>query len=413
MNDETVDLEKIKSDLNKMDTQIYEIVKGSKDRNFNLFSLLQNGRNDIYPTVFYNLWRTVFNKLNFNIKTFHIEAKELIDQWFYDKDTLYVFFNPNILEDEGSKWELLEYLYEFCVKVHFYSGGISNNDVFDLKLLERLNELSSKSNVNFLDVVQRASYNSFLTFSRSNDFIRIQEEIKKQEQSNHDLKASVTAIQQGQGKAEKLKEQIDKLNIDTNNILLSQAYYDMLSDKRTEKNSILYTCQALGFFCIFVPFVVIISHDVIFKWIDPNQGIRWYGFALYISPVVFIEFALLYFFRISYSELRGLNAQIIQIQVRLSACKFIGDYVKQKQIAYNEALFGKPNAFDDIRNLYIRMKEGDADITLEDIGMVKFPEEFEKLIFSPIQTSGDNIPAALDGVNSIAELAGKVMSAKK
>ncbi|MEI7232839.1 hypothetical protein WCT82_03595 [Pectobacterium carotovorum] len=413
MNDEIVDLEKIKNDLNKLDHQIYEILNDKKDKHFNLSNILKEDREDIYFTVYYRVWKLVFSKLSDNIDVFHIEAKILIDEWIDDKSDLPAFFNPRCFRNELSKWFSLEYLYELCVKVSFYHGGLNSSDVFDVNLLKRLTELSSEVGVDFLNLVERVSYNLVLTFSRSDEFIRIKQEIKKQEENNYNLQSSIESIQQAQDKVDKLKKQLDKINIDTNNILLSQAYHDMLSDKKIEKNSILYTCQILGFFCILVPFVIIMSHDVIFKWIDPAQGIRWYGFALYISPVVFIEFAFLYFFRISYSELRGVNAQIIQIQVRLSACKFIGDYVKQKQIAYNETLFGKQNAFDDIRNLYIKMKESSVDIKLEDVGVVKFPEEFEKLIFSPIQTSGDNIPAALDGVNSIAELAGKVMSAKK
>ncbi|WP_412465395.1 hypothetical protein [Klebsiella pneumoniae] len=35
---------------------------------------------------------------------------------------------------------------------------------------------------------------------------------------------------------------------------------------------------------------------------------------------------------------------------------------------------------------------------------------FEKLIFSPIQVSSENIPSLLDGASSIAELAGKILS---
>ncbi|HEE1233111.1 TPA: hypothetical protein R6486_005371 [Klebsiella pneumoniae] len=35
---------------------------------------------------------------------------------------------------------------------------------------------------------------------------------------------------------------------------------------------------------------------------------------------------------------------------------------------------------------------------------------FEKLIFSPIQVTSENIPSLLDGASSIAELAGKVFS---
>ncbi len=78
--------------------------------------------------------------------------------------------------------------------------------------------------------------------------------------------------------------------------------------------------------------------------------------------------------RLYYIEGKAIKAQLLQIEQRLSLCEFIHDYVETKNNSGAE-------------------KESWS--------------LFEKLIFSPIQVSSENIPSLLDGASSIAELAGK------
>ncbi|HBX9562478.1 TPA: hypothetical protein MIK52_29285, partial [Klebsiella pneumoniae] len=97
----------------------------------------------------------------------------------------------------------------------------------------------------------------------------------------------------------------------------------------------------------------------------------------YYLPILSLELLFFYFMRLYYIEGKAIKAQILQIEQRLSLCEFIHDYVETKNNSGAE-------------------KESWS--------------LFEKLIFSPIQVSSENIPSLLDGASSIAELAGKVLS---
>ncbi|MCK5961953.1 hypothetical protein KMY62_26195, partial [Klebsiella pneumoniae] len=97
----------------------------------------------------------------------------------------------------------------------------------------------------------------------------------------------------------------------------------------------------------------------------------------YYLPILSLELLFFYFMRLYYIEEKAIKAQILQIEQRLSLCEFIHDYVETKNNSGAE-------------------KESWS--------------LFEKLIFSPIQVTSENIPSLLDGASSIAELAGKVLS---
>ena len=87
--------------------------------------------------------------------------------------------------------------------------------------------------------------------------------------------------------------------------------------------------------------------------------------------------AIIYFFRLSYLEAKALRTQLMQIELRLSLCSFIDGYVEYR----------KKN----------------------DIAIDKVLDAFDSLIFSPIQTNENNIPAMFDGLEAIAGVAEKVM----
>ncbi|HCQ7467721.1 TPA: hypothetical protein P7Y84_005232 [Klebsiella pneumoniae] len=97
----------------------------------------------------------------------------------------------------------------------------------------------------------------------------------------------------------------------------------------------------------------------------------------YYLPILSLELLMFYFMRLYYIEGKSIKAQMLQIDQRLSLCEFIHDYVETKNNSGTE-------------------KESWS--------------LFEKLIFSPIQVTSENIPSLLDGASSIAELAGKVLS---
>ncbi|QQG30349.1 hypothetical protein JFY74_10185 [Pectobacterium carotovorum] len=123
----------------------------------------------------------------------------------------------------------------------------------------------------------------------------------------------------------------------------------------------------------------------------------------YSLPIIAFEIILFYFSRVAYVEVKSFKTQLVQIEHRIASCEFIRNYMKQKNEHFDKIIRLSNN--EVAKKIFI---DGDS------IGkIIGFPSDFEKLIFNPIQMSSDNIPAVLDGVNSIAELAGKVMAAKK
>nr|EIX1665360.1 hypothetical protein [Cronobacter sakazakii] len=96
-----------------------------------------------------------------------------------------------------------------------------------------------------------------------------------------------------------------------------------------------------------------------------------------ILPFFTIEMILIYFFRLSYLEAKSIRTQLVQIELRLSLCAFIDGYVEYR-------------------------KKNNTNVE-------KVLDCFDSLIFSPIQTNENNIPAMFDGVEALAGLADKVI----
>ncbi|HDE1948686.1 TPA: hypothetical protein PCF76_004648, partial [Klebsiella quasipneumoniae] len=125
-------------------------------------------------------------------------------------------------------------------------------------------------------------------------------------------------------------------------------------------------------FLIATPLLALLNHIYNFYPVEFNLNAMFY-----FLPILSLELLFFYFMRLYYIEGKAIRAQMLQIEQRLSLCEFIHDYVETKNNSSAE-------------------KESWS--------------LFEKLIFSPIQVSSENIPSLLDGASSIAELAGKVLS---
>ncbi len=95
-----------------------------------------------------------------------------------------------------------------------------------------------------------------------------------------------------------------------------------------------------------------------------------------VPPIVALELVLLYFFRISLSNLRDLKSQLLQLDLRISLCQFIQSYSEYST----------------------KIKQADASAL----------EKFEAIVFSPILPDGDRIPSTFDGVDQLAKLVASV-----
>ncbi|MEI7308732.1 hypothetical protein [Pectobacterium carotovorum] len=383
---------------------------------FSLKVVLGGDKNAIAKKMVFFVWRALYFILKEKHELLSQEVNDIIYNW-KDENEYHSRFNFDSIYGDTRVLDSLFYLYEILCKALILTEEIGYtyyDDYFDDVLLDALNDLSSNKHKDFKTVREKTALKVILNFSRSDDFNNIKNAIKNQRDNNNTLAVKTELVEKGIRNATQLKKYIDDKSVKLNNILLSEAFQHMLRVSMWERffSSAIYFILILV--CFLIPSMVIYQHDFIVKNIvSVNNDVvylDWVKLSLYSFPIVFFEVVSLYFTRLSYVELKNVKAQIIQLRLRLSACMFIKDYVRQKQRVYNYAIFGVE---DDHTMLREFLKEKDSSGRINDIALVKFPEEFEKLIFSPIQTSGDNIPSALDGVNSIADLAGKIMSAKK
>lgn len=158
---------------------------------------------------------------------------------------------------------------------------------------------------------------------------------------------------------------------DYNFVLLSKAFSNLLKTKKEELSKNGNATKLFFIALLSIPILALMNH--VFNWYSVTIDIN--AIAYYL-PIFSLELLIFYFMRLYYIEGKTIKTQILQIEQRLSLCEFIHDYVDTKN---------KTGADKDSWSL------------------------FEKLIFSPIQLSSENIPSILDGASMVAELAGKVL----
>ncbi|HBU0630263.1 TPA: hypothetical protein MCP72_003172 [Klebsiella pneumoniae] len=167
---------------------------------------------------------------------------------------------------------------------------------------------------------------------------------------------------------EKLKQYKSEYNF----VLLSKAFSNLLKTKKAEYVTNHRSVIIFSSWLIATPLFALLNHVYNFFPVEFNLNA-----LFYYLPILSLELLFFYFMRLYYIEGKAIKAQMLQIEQRLSLCEFIHDYVETKNNSGAE-------------------KESWS--------------LFEKLIFSPIQVSSENIPSLLDGASSIAELAGKILS---
>ncbi|SXB27313.1 hypothetical protein [Klebsiella pneumoniae] len=290
-------------------------------------------------------------------------------------------------------FKILRLIYEY----NFWTVSDTRQPLFlDFSILERLDRLSPKDNIpiSFTWIEQSMPAALVKHLLRSDKFSLFkniatnvgdfEEEISKQikngistaQNEAKQLKEKIeTLVNNADSSIQSLQEYDDKLQqykSEYNFVLLSKAFSNLLKTKKAEyatnRNSVIIFSLSL----IATPLLALLNH--IFEWYPVNFNLN--AFSYYL-PILSLELLFFYFMRLYYIEGKAIKAQLLQIEQRLSLCEFIHDYVETKNKSGSE-------------------KESWS--------------LFEKLIFSPIQVSSENIPSLLDGASSIAELAGKILS---
>lgn len=202
----------------------------------------------------------------------------------------------------------------------------------------------------------------------NDNFSSIKNEIRINKES---VDASLKNIAESLIEIKELEGRVQDLKSEYNFVGLSSGFNKIKEKKELELRNIEVNYKNL-FGCIFIVPVIITVLHLVTPAIFPKDLT-----VLFLAlPFLTIEMALIYFFRLSYLEAKSIRTQLVQIDLRLSLCSFIDGYVEYR-------------------------KKNNVNID-------KVLEIFDSLIFSPIQTSENNIPSMFDGIEAIAGLAEKI-----
>ncbi|MEL1983416.1 hypothetical protein V9Z76_19350 [Klebsiella pneumoniae] len=345
---------------------------------------------ELVDTVLVIAWR--------NFKRLYTRRLDALNKYTpYNQQNMDQGLPPSLKELQTDKitflYKTLRILYEF----YFWSGNTYGlPTVLQSEILNRLDKLNKDSNapVHFIWIEQSMPAGLTKHLLLSEEFSKLQniaadvggfeekiseqvsQGLKEVQLKSNDLNSKINGLISSANESVKsLQEYDEKLQqykSEYNFVLLSKAFSNLLKTKKSEYATNHKSVIIFSSFLIATPLLALLNHIYNFYPVEFNLNA-----IFYFLPILSLELLFFYFMRLYYIEGKAIRAQMLQIEQRLSLCEFIHDYVETKNNSSAE-------------------KESWS--------------LFEKLIFSPIQVSSENIPSLLDGASSIAELAGKVLS---
>ncbi|MDE8842945.1 hypothetical protein [Klebsiella pneumoniae] len=304
---------------------------------------------------------------------------------------------PRLDKLESNRFYFLNILIRNVYEHYFWTQDSAHPPVFvERETLERLDQLASPSDrdAQFLWIERSMpaaliksilSSEEFVTLRKmANDVSGYEEKFTNQielgtqkaqeqiEKASDNLKVLINRAENSQKDISTYVDKLNEYKSEYNFVLLSKAFSNLLHTKQDEYQKNHHSVIFFSVLLVLIPTGALINHIFELYKVEFNLS----ALAYYL-PILSLELLMFYFMRLYYIEGKAIKAQLLQIEQRLSLCEFIHDYVETKSKSGSE-------------------KESWS--------------LFEKLIFSPIQVSSENIPSLLDGASSIAELAGKVLS---
>lgn len=304
---------------------------------------------------------------------------------------------PSLDELKSNRLYFLSNLLRVVYEYYFWNQESDSQPVFsDTSILERLDRLSPATDYNVQFIWIERSMPAALTMSvmsseefvtlrkMANDVCGYEEKFSNQielgtQKANEkidtisdSLEVLINRAENSQKDISKYVSKLNEYKSEYNFVLLSKAFSKLLTTKQEEYRKNHNTITFFSALLVVIPVGALLNH--ILEWYKVEFN---FSALAYYLPILSLELLMFYFMRLYYIEGKAIKAQLLQIEQRLSLCEFIHDYVEKKNNSGSE-------------------KESWS--------------LFEKLIFSPIQVSSENIPSLLDGASSIAELAGKILS---
>ncbi|MFJ5456298.1 hypothetical protein [Pectobacterium sp. CHL-2024] len=317
-------------------------------------------------------------------------------------------FDGDSLNGDDELRKLLYILYWVLIEYSLWN----EKGFFDFINEKKFNEIDGALNNNgsylFSGMSERVFNHVIRNFLNEEKLSAVYDLVEKNNKLISDLTKRNLLVNKLGKHVEYLKKELDRIEPEYQGRLLTKSFFLMLKGVNRQLLWSKIKYNSLTFFSVIIPVLVFLFHIYVstlpvehsLNKINLNNSEFNFGYFLsYVVPFLSLEIMLFYFVRLSYRDMNMLNAQKLQVEHRLAVSRFISSYARQKTEFYEKNI---NETYKDAIN-----KSGDLG------KFIGYPEGFENLIFSPIQANGENIPSALDSVNSIAELAGKVMSAKK
>ncbi|HAS6459705.1 TPA: hypothetical protein GRR76_23470 [Vibrio parahaemolyticus] len=300
------------------------------------------------------------------------------------EETLSPAIKPDDLERMLSqKKEIKEgydkYINRLCVLMYKYSCHFSLRYDGNLSTDEALVFMSfCQGSLNEFDGLSRRSITQMhfnIPFMLVKSVIN-EEEIKKvrelenlNEQLDLERQKWEDTLNKNISQANSLKESIEKYTTAFNFVGLSKGFRSLSILKRKELKQLYNTQRNLSKAVIAIILLEgLVSTSFFVSGLPPENIL--YTLLPFLSLVV----VLLYFYRVNLSNLRNVEAQLLQIDLRNTLCKFIQSYSDYSRDILNDNPSGQSL------------------------------EKFENLIFSGISMNPSDIPTTFDGLEKLAGL---------
>lgn len=312
----------------------------------------------------------------------------------------------NVINDDILD-EIFVILFRYCLEFHISNQNSSGFDISEIRnfAIENQSKFSHSKDISYTlnilpieilkniigssDFKSLSEFTKILKTSKSSVDLAVADAQDHASKIGYELNEKMKSVEQLiNEKDSEWKAYLDEKKLDVDNLEKSLSSYknafnfvglydgfkELSDDKIKEKTRSLILVSLLAFVALF-PLGYEAYH------LSSNKT-SYVSLTDYLSliPMFSITVILIYYFKIALQNYNSIKAQLAQIELRKTLCRFIQDY----------------------GDYSVKMKKQDPESL----------SKFENIIFSSITTNGDNIPATFDGLEQIAKIIGNLKNSK-